>query len=159
MGIADIAARAGKRVIRETGHIAGAEAIKGWGRLVKTSAQSIRHNVMIQSTPATRDEFACIKSEFYDHLNELTDDEYNQHCQNWRIRSRWHYVGALILLIVAGYFLVVDPGWTGMNALGLAALNFAQGLRASYRHWQMRTRTFFVEGAFKEWLAQGHWLV
>lgn len=159
MGIVNLAGRAGKGLVREAGYVAGSETIKGFAHIVKGGAQSIRRTVANETRAATEYEVEGIKADFYERLGCLTATEYNQQARRWQIRSRWHYAGAFLLLAISAYFLITDPGWTGMNAFGLAALNFAHGLRASYRYWQMRTQIFFVEGAFKEWLSQGNWLV
>lgn len=159
MGIANLAGRAGKRVAKEAGYVAGIHALATGASVIKKSAQVVKNSVTSELHKATPEELSEIKAEFNDALSQLTPAEYRQQARNWQVRSRWHYVGALLLFLISAYFLIVSPGWTGLNALGLAALSFAHGLRAAYRHWQMKTRTFFVEGAFIGWLKAGAWLV
>ncbi|MCK9200914.1 MAG: hypothetical protein M0P59_03475 [Gallionella sp.] len=159
MGVVNLAGRAGKRVAKEAGYVIGTYGLAAGASVIKKSAQVVKNSVVGELHKATPEELSAIKAEFDDALSQLTPAEYKRQARNWQVRSRWHYVAALLLFLVAAYFLLVNPGWTGLNALGLAALSFSHGLRAAYRYWQMKTQTFFVEGAFMGWLKSGAWLV
>lgn len=159
MGIANLAGRAGKRVAKEAGYVIGTYGLATGASVIKNSAQVVKNSVVGELHKATPKELSEIKAAFNDALSQLTPAEYRQQARNWQIRSRWHYVGALLLFLISAYFLIVSPGWTGLNALSLAALSFAHGLRAAYRYWQLKTQTFFAEGAFRGWLKSGAWLV
>lgn len=43
--------------------------------------------------------------------------------------------------------------------LPVSAAFFVNGMKRSYRCWQLRERRLFDEGAFKEWLGTGRWFV
>lgn len=159
MNIVNFAGQAGKQVIKETGYVIGTNGLLKGAHVIKSSVQSVKNSVTGELRKATPEQLDTIKADFNEALSKLTPAEYRLQSRNWQVRSRWHYVGALLLFLISAYFLVVNPGWTSMNALGLAALSFAHGLRAAYRHWQMQTHTFFIEGAFLGWLKSGIWLV
>lgn len=76
------------------------------------------------------------------------------------LMSRFFYFGAAVLWCVATYHVVFrGVGWGFGNALALSVWMFTQGLRTSYRSWQLATNTFYQPGAFMVWLKSGQWLV
>lgn len=77
-----------------------------------------------------------------------------------RLISRIQY-GAAFLLLVTGVVLISITGypWHLLNTTALAALIFFQGMRSSYRYWQLVNRTLYQPGAFRAWLRSGQWLI
>lgn len=160
MGLGNLVVRGGKRLAKEAGHVAGTDAIQGWATVIKDNSRGIKRYVKLQTGAATDEEMAELKGLFKDRLGEMTQGEYKEQMERWQIRSRWHYVFSLLLMCIAMALLILDAGgWPVMDTMALAAYNFSHGLRASYRYWQMQTRTFFTEGSFKDWWQQGVWLV
>lgn len=159
MGVTSLGKTAGKVVVREAGYVAGATAIKGWAGLIRGCSSSIGKSASRELKNASPQELDEIQAEFYAQLQGMSKRDYHDQMRRWQIQSRIFYAGSLLFLSIGAYFLLTNPGWTGLNTTALAAYIFARGLRSSYRYWQMQTRTFFVEGAFTDWFKKGIWLV
>lgn len=97
--------------------------------------------------------------------NAIAADEKANALQTHRLRSRLFLLGSFTLLLASLCILTIGLPVLGtsavasLNTLAFSALLFAHGLRHSYRHWQVASNTFFVDGAFMRWVKQGNWIV
>lgn len=101
-------------------------------------------------------------------INEMGPKEYAKLVRKYQLGSRWLYAFALVATVFGcglfGYGLATDApagdvALPFLSALAVSIFLFVQGLVASYRHWQVRERLFFIPGAFKRWLRTGQWLI
>jgi len=80
--------------------------------------------------------------------------------KTFRYQSRGRWLMSAGFLIAGFGFLYADFSvWTILNLGAMSAVFFVQGLRASFRHWQFQTETFYQPGAFYRWLVIGKWWV
>lgn len=106
------------------------------------------------------DSLSRLRSITEDRLKTIGKDGVDNMRRRYRINSRFQYFFSFVLLGF-GFYLLVAGGsaWTLINASALALLMFAQGLRLSYRHWQLANGELYRPGAFRRWMAEGKWLI
>lgn len=109
----------------------------------------------------------CSRCSYYELLGTeaVAADDKAHILRTHQVRSRLFFGGAAMLLMASlcilafGLPLLGTSAVASLNTLAFAAVLFAHGLRHSYRHWQVASNTFFVDGAFQRWIKQGNWIV
>lgn len=93
-------------------------------------------------------------------LEEMTAEQRANAERTYRWRSRGSLAISLVFLVGGFWVLLSGIGVAiSLNLGAMAALFFVQGLRASYRYWQLETGMLYQPDAFKLWMASGKWLV
>ena len=165
MSVKNTAKRTGswvvKEVIRTPGHIIGTTWMRWAGQACTRSAQRITQSIRTDMHQADDEEFQARMDQFQGELAATSREDYQKQMLAWKISSRLYYCFSLLLLAITFVMIFTGYGgaWTLVDGSALAALLFTRGLRHAYRYWQMQTRTFFVQGAFRQWWQQGVWLV
>jgi hypothetical protein len=105
-------------------------------------------------------ELALLQADARRRLSELQPSDLEQIQRGHRRSARVFFVMALGMVLYALYTLL----WTDRAGLllplgGFGVLFLAQGLKSSFRHWQIESGTLFQPGAFKRWVRQGQWVI
>lgn len=97
-----------------------------------------------------------------DKITDLTDEEQEQYAKTHKFYSRLYYLVALACFLYFMYILA----FSNISILKIflpytcvITAFFVNGMRRSYRYWQLENKIIFQEGAFKEWLKSGNWFV
>lgn len=97
---------------------------------------------------------------FKERLSAMEQRQFLDIARSHRNHSRSYYAAAIGAWLGAGYMIASGASW--MTVLNWAVIGFAVGtvgLTRAYRAWQAATGTFFVEGAFLQWLRTERWFV
>lgn len=95
-----------------------------------------------------------------ERLAGMTPEQRSNAGRTYCYRSRSSFVFATLLLVVGFYLLLwSDMVATALNVAAMSALFAVQGLRASYRYWQLETGVFYQPGSFKKWFSTGKWII
>lgn len=97
-----------------------------------------------------------------DKITDLTDEELDQYAKTHKFYSRLYYLAALVCFLYFMYILAFSKISIFKICLpytGVTTAFFVNGMRRSYRYWQLQNKIIFQEGAFKEWLKSGNWFV
>jgi len=109
-----------------------------------------------------------LRSLALDKLASFTDEELQNQIRKYQITSRWMYGFAVfatlfglgfLILMLPGKETIVDVFLTFLSILASGVLFFIKGLVASYRHYQLTEKVFFVSGSFQRWLYSGRWVI
>lgn len=93
-------------------------------------------------------------------INGMSDDSYSEQIKNYQLGSRFYYLLASGAFGIATYMLFFsENNWTAFNIVLVSILLFVKGMVSSYRYWQLKTKTFYVPGAFLKWMKLGQWLI
>jgi hypothetical protein len=91
-------------------------------------------------------------------LAELSGGDRARMSRKQLVLSRVFYAIALMIFAFAFYSVFALSGWSVLNAAGLGSYVFVQGMKSSYRHWQLESDALFQPGSFWKWIGQGSWL-
>lgn len=95
-------------------------------------------------------------------IETMQADDMEPYLKTHRVFSRIMYLGAFICLL----FLFYGLAFSNTSVLKLliiyitiGAAFFVNGMKRSYRCWQIQNKRLFDQAAFKDWLRNGRWFV
>jgi len=105
-------------------------------------------------------ELEVLKSNFEQQFSELSDDRIAELLKTQKVSFRI-YLGVAIVALVYALYSVATGRTVSilLPASGFGLLFLTMAIKASYRHWQIRTNTFFSAGSFRRWWSAGDWLI
>ncbi len=105
-------------------------------------------------------ELSALKENFEEQYGNLSEERVNGLLKAQKVSFRIYLGVALLAMAYALYCVLFGKSVSILlPASGFGLMFLAMAMKASYRHWQLRTRTFFVPGSFGRWWRTGEWLV
>lgn len=121
----------------------------GWGFLEVSDIRKVREGCI-----RYRNERVKIS------LSDLEFSEREQFSRAHKFHSRAFFIAAFIG--IAGFIYMIASGASFMIALNWLSISFAFwvfGMKKSYRSWQVRTGSLFVDGSFWFWFKHEKWFI
>jgi hypothetical protein len=97
-----------------------------------------------------------------ERIELLSNNEYEDYRKYHVYYSRIYYACALCCFVYLIYCIIfTDAPLLRIIPTYLAVISafLVNGMRRSYRYWQLRNKVIYQEGAFKIWLYEGKWFV
>lgn len=97
-----------------------------------------------------------------ERINNLSNSEYNTNIKSHIFYSRLFYTAALCCFIYLIYCILFTDAPLLRILIPYTAIIiafFVNGMRRSYRYWQLKNKIIFQDGSFKKWLYKGRWIV
>lgn len=95
-------------------------------------------------------------------IYELTDNEYKQYYNYHVYYSRIYYIAALLCFIYL-FYCIINSNASLLRIIptymAVIMAFFVNGMRRSYRSWQLKNKIIYKENTFKLWLIRGKWFV
>jgi hypothetical protein len=92
-------------------------------------------------------------------LNGMSEEEQAGLIKSHTRQSRMFWVLAVLCPLIALYsFVTGSVALTCISILSMTLPFSALAIKWSYRAWQVRTGTLYVEGAFKQFVKRGLWI-
>lgn len=92
-------------------------------------------------------------------LNGMSEEEQTGLIKSHTRQSRMFWVFAVLCPLIALYGLATGSAApTGISILSMTLPFSILAIKWSYRAWQVRTGTLYVEGAFKQFVKRGLWI-
>jgi hypothetical protein len=122
---------------------------------------SCRHPIMAKDNANLRD---IARDQFNKRValdfEAAGDEELESMARKHTIASRLFYAGALLAALGCAYMILYAPKLiVALNWFAVSAALAIYGMKSSYRAWQVKSQTLFVEGSFWRWFRGHRWVI
>ena len=109
---------------------------------------------------ATGEEFVLLRENLERRLAQIPEAELKRIMRVDELCFRVYVCFAVATLVYGVYSLALGgPPVVLLAASGFGVLFTSLAITSSYRHWQLRTRTFFQPGSLRQWWRAGDWFI
>ena len=117
-------------------------------------------NYVQPASGASDEEFRLLRQNLERKLTQMPDAELKRIMRVDELCFRVYLCFAVATLVYGLYSLVLGgPPVVLLAASGFGVLFTSLAIKSSYRHWQLRTHTFFQPGSLRRWWQAGDWFI